>query len=65
MEPNKMNTVATAVIAFTAISGLMVGLYFNLKMINSKMIHILISESLLIVIIYLFIWWILVKVKNE
>ncbi len=60
-----MNTVATAVIAFTAISGLMVGLYFNLKMINSKMIHILISESLLIVIIYLFIWWILVKVKNE
>jgi len=65
MKAEKVGALATSVIAFVTIIGLMVGFYYNLKSSNVKFLYILIFEFLFILAIWLFISWMRGETNEE
>ncbi|MDO8556829.1 MAG: hypothetical protein Q7R96_06705 [Nanoarchaeota archaeon] len=65
MESDKINALATSVIAFVTIVGLMIGFYYNLKSANAKVLNIWALEIVLLVTIKFFTRRIKEVIKNE
>ena len=65
MKAEKVGALATSVIAFVTIIGLMVGFYYNLKSSNIKFLYIIIFEFLFILATWLFISWIRGEINEE
>ena len=64
MKSGDINALATSVIAFITVIGLMVGFYYNLKTANIKLYEILFYELLFIIAISLCILWIRGVMEN-
>ncbi|MBI2672548.1 hypothetical protein HYX16_06460 [Candidatus Woesearchaeota archaeon] len=65
MKSDKLNAIATSVIAYVTISSLIVGLYYNLKILNFRRFYIIVFELLFIGVTFLLTWWLNGKIKNE
>ena len=65
MKAEKVGALATSVIAFVTIIGLMVGFYYNLKSSNIKVLYIIIFEFIFILATWLFISWIRGEINEE
>jgi len=65
MNAEDINALSTSVIAFVAIIGLMVGLYYNLKATDTSIAYIIVFELLFVVAVWLFTSWIKGGMKNE
>ena len=65
MNPNDINALATSVIAFITIIGLMFGFYYNLKTFNIKLNYILVFELLFVIAISFFISGVRGVMKDE
>lgn len=65
MNSSNINALATSVIAFVTIIGLMFGFYYNLKIFNVKTISVVLLELIFVIIIWLFISGVRGVIKNE
>ncbi len=65
MDASSINAMSTAVIAFITVIATMVGFYYNLQQVGTKLHNIIIWELVLIISIWAFIKWINERSKKE
>ena len=64
METEKINAIATSIVAFVTVIGLMIGFYYNAKSFNSGIYTIILFELIFVIVILIFILWVERKMKN-
>ncbi len=65
MKPQKANALATIIISFATVIGLMVGLYYNMRTTKTNLFYIIVIE--LLFVIGLWLLWLRINkgVENE
>ena len=58
MNPDNINALSTAVLAFVTILGLMVGFYYNLRTSGITLTWIIVWELLFLAIVWFFTSWV-------